>query len=63
MATATKDSGGERRRALVDVAFGHLGLKRARLTADMKPLKGFRQERRSQMQHNTLLNLRTEAGV
>lgn len=41
-----------RETASVDVAFGHLGLKRARLTEDTELLKGFRQERWSQMQHN-----------
>lgn len=34
--------------ALVDVVFGRLGLKRARLTADTEPLEGFRQEKWSQ---------------
>ena len=34
--------------ALVDVVFGRLGLKRARLTADTEPLEGCRQEMWSQ---------------
>lgn len=52
MATTTKDDGGARGRP-VDVAFGHLGLKRARLTTDAEPLRGFRQRDATQQ---TLLN-------